>query len=270
VLDVESPSRTRRSGIDRIAPDLSPLRRPDRRGSPDAATRITSARFLSAGVVPGARLRAAVHPRFARKAARGGRSPGGAFVGRGAASHSDETSPSGFRVSHSVPDSRRSRRGGRLETLPSGDFKLDPDPPDGETTDIEAISGDSGRRPRARRLDQRQRPGRALSEGRGGSLAAAFAGRPAASSSTFSSHVCASPRAAAAIGSGRRVAMLGRSMRTVAEIAERFGRLRLPTPRESRRATLARVSGARAVPGVGKPGGSPRSTASRSESADLR
>ena len=37
-----------------------------------------------------------------------------------------------------------------------------------------------------------------------------------------------SQAADAAIAIGRRVAMLGRSMRTVAEIAERFGRLRIP------------------------------------------
>jgi ribonuclease J len=64
--------------------------------------------------------------------------------------------------------------------------------------------------------------------GRG--LAAAFANaRGRIILTTFSSHVArVSQGVEAALARGRRVALLGRSMRAVAEIAERFGRLRLP------------------------------------------
>ncbi|HEY2798409.1 MAG TPA: ribonuclease J [Thermoanaerobaculia bacterium] len=141
-----------------------------------------------------------------------------------------------FRVSHSVPDSAAIllEAGGR-RLLHSGDFKLDDDPPDGETTDraglaaaIERVGGvdlafvDS---------TNAERPGRSLSEreaGRG--LASAFAGaRGRIILTTFSSHVARVAQGVeAALARGRRVALLGRSMRAVAEIAERFGRLSLP------------------------------------------
>ncbi len=139
-----------------------------------------------------------------------------------------------FRVSHSVPDSAAvlvEACGRRL--LHSGDFKLDDDPPDGETTDREGIAAAVGEGVDLALVDSTnaERPGRSLSErvaGRG--LRAAFAGaRGRIILTTFSSHVARVAQAAeAALASGRRVAILGRSMRTVAEIAERFGRLRLP------------------------------------------
>ena len=140
-----------------------------------------------------------------------------------------------FRISHSVPDSAAIviEAGGR-RLFHSGDFKLDDDPPDGERTDREGIAEAVVRRyrPRVRRLDQRgaRRP---LPFGTG---CRARASRPllrrAAGGlilTTFSSHVARVSQATeAALHLGRRVAFLGRSMRTVAEIAERFGRLRLP------------------------------------------
>ena len=64
----------------------------------------------------------------------------------------------------------------------------------------------------------------------GQGLAAAFSGAPGRIIlTTFSSHVArVSQGVEAALARGRRVALLGRSMRAVAEIAERFGRLRFP------------------------------------------
>jgi len=139
-----------------------------------------------------------------------------------------------FRVSHSVPDSAAILiEAGGWKLFHSGDFKLDPDPPDGETTDVEAIAEATAGGVDLALVDSTnaERPGRALSERVAGvGLAAAFATAPGRIIlTTFSSHVArVSQAAGAAIRSGRRVAMLGRSMRTVAEIAERFGRLRLP------------------------------------------
>jgi ribonuclease J len=139
-----------------------------------------------------------------------------------------------FRVSHSVPDSAAlwiEAGGHRL--LHSGDFKLDPDPPDGESTDREGIASAAAEGIDLALVDatNAERPGRALSErlaGRG--LAQAFVGAPGRIVlTTFSSHVARMAQAIeAAVVLGRRVALLGRSMRTVAEIAERMGRLRLP------------------------------------------
>ncbi len=139
-----------------------------------------------------------------------------------------------FRVSHSVPDSAAVlvEAGGR-RLLHSGDFKLDDDPPDGETTDREGIAAAVGEGVDLALVDSTnaERPGRSLSERVAGQgLRAAFAGaRGRIILTTFSSHVARVAQAAeAALASGRRVAILGRSMRTVAEIAERFGRLGLP------------------------------------------
>jgi ribonuclease J len=139
-----------------------------------------------------------------------------------------------FRVSHSVPDSAAMliEAGGR-RLFHSGDFKLDEDPPDGETTDREGIAAAAAGGVDVALVDSTnaERPGRSLSErvaGRG--LAAVFSGaRGRIILTTFSSHVARiSQGVEAALASGRRVAILGRSMRSVAEIAERFGRLRLP------------------------------------------
>jgi ribonuclease J len=139
-----------------------------------------------------------------------------------------------FRVSHSVPDSAGVliEAGGR-RLFHSGDFKLDDDPPDGETTDREGIAAAVGAGVDLALVDSTnaERPGHSLSERVAGQgLSAAFAGaRGRIILTTFSSHVArVSQAVGAALSIGRRVAVLGRSMRSVAEIAERFGRLRLP------------------------------------------
>ncbi len=139
-----------------------------------------------------------------------------------------------FRVSHSVPGSSAVlvEAGGR-RLIHSGDFKLDDDPPDGETTDREGIAAAVGEGVDLALVDSTnaERPGRSQSERVAGEgLRAAFQGaRGRIILTTFSSHVARVSQAAeAALAAGRRVALLGRSMRAVAEIAERFGRLRLP------------------------------------------
>jgi ribonuclease J len=141
-----------------------------------------------------------------------------------------------FRVSHSVPDSAAVLiEAAGLSIFHSGDFKLDPDPPDGETTDVAGITRAVRDGVDLALVDSTnaERPGRALSERvAGNGLARAFEDAPGRIIlTTFSSHVARVSQAVeAATARGRRVAMLGRSMRTVAEIAERFGRLRIPTP----------------------------------------
>jgi ribonuclease J len=139
-----------------------------------------------------------------------------------------------FRISHSVPDSAAIviEAGGR-RLFHSGDFKLDDDPPDGERTDREGIAAAVSDGVDLAFVDSTnaERRGHSLSErvaGRG--IAAAFAeGRGRLILTTFSSHVSRLSQATeAALDLNRRVAFLGRSMRTVAEIAEGFGRLRLP------------------------------------------
>jgi ribonuclease J len=139
-----------------------------------------------------------------------------------------------FRVSHSVPDSTAIWiEAGGLRFLHSGDFKLDPDPPDGELTDREGIAEAAAAGIDIAFVDSTnaERPGRALSErvaGRG--LAAVFEGAPGRIVlTTFSSHVARVSQAAeAARRLRRRVGLLGRSMHTVAEIAERLGRISFP------------------------------------------
>ncbi|MFY9551519.1 MAG: ribonuclease J [Thermoanaerobaculia bacterium] len=139
-----------------------------------------------------------------------------------------------LKVSHSVPDSAALLiEAGGARLLHSGDFKLDADPPDGEATDFEGLVAAVGEGVDLALVDatNAERPGRSASERVAGEgLRAAFAGaRGRIILTTFSSHVARLAQAAeASIAEGRRVAILGRSMRAVAEIAERFGRLRLP------------------------------------------
>jgi len=138
-----------------------------------------------------------------------------------------------FRISHSVPDSACLMvESGGCRLFHSGDFKLDDDPPDGETTDREGIVQAVGPGVDLALIDSTnaQRPGHSLSERVAGEgLRAAFRGAPGRILlTTFSSHVARIAQAVdAAAASGRRVGILGRSMRAVSEIAERFGRLRL-------------------------------------------
>jgi ribonuclease J len=139
-----------------------------------------------------------------------------------------------FRVSHSVPDSAAIliEAGGR-RIFHSGDFKLDPDPPDGETTDLEGIAKavEGGIDLALVDSTNAERPGRAQSERLAGEgLAAAFAQAPRRIIlTTFSSHVARiSQSLDAAFRLRRSAAFLGRSMRAVVEIAQRQRRLSLP------------------------------------------
>lgn len=139
-----------------------------------------------------------------------------------------------FRVSHSVPDSAAILiEAGGVRLFHSGDFKLDEDPPDGERTDREGIAAAVQEGVDLALVDSTnaERPGHAQSERLAGEgLAAAFRQAPGRIVlTTFSSHVARLSQAVrSATALGRRVALLGRSMRTVAEIAERFGRLTIP------------------------------------------
>ena len=238
-------------GIDRIAPDLSPLKDVAidavllTHGHEDHVGALPLLREWCRAPVYGLpftlalarrRLEEAGLPRDPMVEARRGETiRAGAFAIRF------------FRVSHSVPDSGAIliEAGGR-KLFHSGDFKLDQDPPDGETTDVEAIAEATAGGVDLALVDSTnaERPGRALSERvAGDGLVAAFAGAPGRIIlTTFSSHVSRVSQAArAAIQSGRRVAMLGRSMRTVAEIAERFGRLRLPDSARIASGELSRI-----------------------------
>ena len=184
-----------------------------------------------------------------------------------------------FRVSHSVPDSAAiTLEAGGLRLLHSGDFKLDPDPPDGERTDREGILASAAGGIDVALIDSTnaERPGRALSErvaGRG--LAAAFEGVDGRILlTTFSSHVARIAQAiAAARDRGRRVGLLGRSVQTVAEIAERFGRLSLPAGLRVPAADLARLPAQRLLCVVSGSQGEPFSALYRlalDEHADLK
>ena len=139
-----------------------------------------------------------------------------------------------FRVSHSVPDSAAVLvEAGGWRLLHSGDFKLDPDPPDGELTDREGIAAAVGDGVDLALIDSTnaERGGRALSERVAGEgLAQVFAGAPGRIIlTTFSSHVSRISQAArVALAGRRRIGLLGRSMVTVADIAERLQRLSLP------------------------------------------
>ena len=166
-----------------------------------------------------------------------------------------------FRVSHSVPDSAAVLiEAGGARVVHSGDFKLDDDPPDGETTDREGIAAAVGAGVDLALVDSTnaERPGHSLSERAAGRRSArGHAGaRGRVILTTFSSHVARlSQGIEAGLSAGRRVAMLGRSMRAVAEIAERFGRLRLPVGSRLGAADLRRTPpGAPPLPDLGKPG----------------
>ena len=224
-------------GIDRIAPDLSPLR-----GLSIDAILLTHGHEDHVGALPllsewcdapvyALPFTVAMARRRLEEAGLSARlteARGGEKVSAGAFAFTF------FRVSHSVPDSAALLiEAAGLRIFHSGDFKLDPDPPDGETTDVTGITKAVGEGVDLALVDSTnaERPGRALSErvaGRG--LADAFEGAPGRIIlTTFSSHVARISQAVeAATSLGRRIAMLGRSMRTVAEIAERFGRLRIP------------------------------------------
>ena len=225
-------------GVDKIAPDLSVLR-----GERIEAVLLTHGHEDHIGALPHLRewCEAPVYGfPFTLALARRRLEETGASTERLVIAKEREWTAAGefsfayFRISHSVPDSAAiliEAAGRRL--FHSGDFKLDDDPPDGERTDRDGIAQAAGKGVDLAFVDSTnaERPGRALSEreaGRG--IAASFAGaRGRLILTTFSSHVARLSQATeAGLALGRRVTFLGRSMRTVAEIAERFGRLRLP------------------------------------------
>jgi ribonuclease J len=223
-------------GIDRIAPDLSPLRdvRIDAvvltHGHEDHVGALPLLSEWCDAPVYGLPFTLALARRRLEEAGQSGRL---VEAKRGERIEAGAFAITFFRVSHSVPDSAAVRiEAAGLTVLHSGDFKLDPDPPDGETTDVEGLTQAGGNGIDLALVDSTnaERPGRALSERVAGSgLAEAFGDAPGRIVlTTFSSHVARISQAVdAATSRGRRVAMLGRSMRTVAEIAERFGRLRI-------------------------------------------
>ncbi|HET9796328.1 MAG TPA: ribonuclease J, partial [Thermoanaerobaculia bacterium] len=139
-----------------------------------------------------------------------------------------------FPVSHSVPQSAALlvEVAGR-KIFHTGDFKFDPDSPFGEGTDLDAIAaraggcdlllldstnaGREGCCPSER--EAREALGRLVAEDGAGRLIL----------TTFSSHVARiGAAAAAAREAGRKIAIVGRSMAEIAELAERHGYLSLP------------------------------------------
>ena len=140
-----------------------------------------------------------------------------------------------FRVAHSVPDSAAILiEADGWSLLHSGDFKLDPDPPDEERTDFEGIAEAAPSGVDIALVDSTnaEREGRALSERVAGQgLEAVFRGAPGRIVlTTFSSHVARLDQSfSLARKLGRRIGLLGRSVQTVVEIAERLGRLSIPS-----------------------------------------
>lgn len=270
-------------GIDRIAPDLSPLRDVPidavllTHGHEDHVGALPLLRSSSPAPVYGLPFTLALARRRLEEAGLGVEPL--VEARRGEPIRAGSFTIRFFRVSHSVPDSAAILiEAGGWKLFHSGDFKLDPDPPDGETTDVEAISQATAGGVDLALVDSTnaERPGRALSErvaGKG--LAAAFGGATGRIIlTTFSSHVArVSQATGAAIALGRRVAMLGRSMRTVAEIAERFGRLRLPDSGRIAAGDLSRVPRGRVLCLTSGSQGEPFSALYRlalDEHADLR
>jgi ribonuclease J len=143
-------------------------------------------------------------------------------------------------VTHSVPHSLATAYHTPAGTiLHTGDFKLDLSPVDGRKTDL-ALLGEIARRPEGVRLlmsdsTNAERPGFTASESTvGESMRALLRNHPDRRFivACFSSHLHRVQQVArAAIGEGRRVAFVGRSMTTNVTIAREMGLLDVPTGR---------------------------------------
>ncbi len=227
-------------GIDRVAPDFSPL----------AADRVAGV-FLTHGhedhigalsrlcEVANAPVFATEFTRaLARRRLLESGSGGDSRSRIAAASFGDPVVAGPFSVtflpvSHSVPQSAAlliEVFGRRI--LHTGDFKIDDDAPAGERTslaDFAARAGgcdllvlDSTNAERAGNCPSER-------EAREGLLSAARGAGGRIVVTTFSSHVARMQAAVeAARAAGREIAILGRSMREIAEIGERYGYLAIP------------------------------------------
>ena len=136
-----------------------------------------------------------------------------------------------FRVTHSIPDSV-----GFGITTPvgmivhTGDYKLDPTPPDGKSTDLDKVRGfaergvllfisDTTHIEVESRVPSERTVGEAFQRIFDGANGRIFV-------ATFSSHVARMQEAVdAAIAHGRKVAFVGRGMKTVSRIARDLGLL---------------------------------------------
>ena len=242
-------------GVDRVVPDFAPLAR-----EPVAGVFLTHGHEDHIGALPFLRRFVDV-PVFATPftAALADRraSEEGAVLDLKAVSWREPVEIGGFAVtffpvSHSVPQSAAlliEAAGRRI--FHSGDFKFDPDSPLGEGTDLDAIAARAGGCDLLL-LDSTNagRPGSCPSErearqGLERLVAAGGAGRIVLT--TFSSHVARiGAAAAAARDAGRKVAIVGRSMAEIAELAERHGYLSIPAGLRIGREALADLPARRA------------------------
>ena len=157
-----------------------------------------------------------------------------------------------FPVSHSVPQSAAlaiEAEGRRL--FHTGDFKFDDDAPPGERTDLDAIAAwaggcdllmiDSTNADKAgfcaSEAEARSRLRGLVADGGGGRIVL----------TTFSSHVVRVGAAAeAARAAGRKVALFGRSMSEIADLAERHGYLTFPAGSTEARDSIGELAPHRA------------------------
>jgi ribonuclease J len=183
-----------------------------------------------------------------------------------------------FPVSHSVPQSAAFLvEAGGFRILHTGDFKLDDDAPPGEATSLAALAREAGGcdlmlvdstnagRSGACPSERLARAGVGLEIGRS---------RGRVVLTTFSSHVARLAGAAeAAAAAGRKVAVLGRSMRAVVEIAEHSGGFPAPAGQRADRDAISGVPAGRLLVLCGGSQGEPSSALHRlalDEHPDLR
>ncbi|MEX0622154.1 MAG: ribonuclease J [Candidatus Woykebacteria bacterium] len=140
-----------------------------------------------------------------------------------------------IRVSHSIPDSVCFAITTPLgTTIHTGDFKFDPSPVDGRTTDSETLSSYGNRGVLALMSDclRSEKPGSTLSENtirqRFDEAMKEASGRVIIT--TFSSNVSRLQQAVdASMSHGRKVVIVGRSMEQNAQVATELGYLKIPS-----------------------------------------